>query len=259
MEIESGALGTPTTWTLVQSGAEVTGTSRRVAPFVVSDTGTITGTVTGNDVTLTWVHVLELANPNSCNPSTTQTTATMVVTGDSMTGPLVTQLPVCGSRVFGGQQYTFTRQATPLPAQPPLEPITLSVTYRQGPPPAYQLSTGCTHHFAPSALFVNMDGLPVPVRLSPVGERVLTATIAGAWPGEQWITIIDINLCPPQGSNETGPGPYVTSGVSVNGMQLSRVIQLQVPGSAAGVPALAFNLSDDGTVHQSYFVRAGGA
>ena len=235
----------PTVWTLVQSGSEVTGTSLRIAPFVVRDTGTLTGTMTGSDLKLTWVNVIELANPNSCNPSTTQTTATMVVTGDSMTGHLATRLPVCASRSFHGQQYTFRRR--PLARQSSPTPIALAVTYRHPPPPARPGSTGCTHHFSPGSLFINMDGLPSGVRLAPVGERLSRATIAGAWPGEHWIMFWDIALCPPEGAGGTGPGPFVTSGVSIDGVELTRVVQLQL-GFGDRRPALAFTLSADGAV-----------
>ena len=235
----------PTTWTLVQSGSEVTGTSLRVAPFVVSDNGTITGTVTGNDVKLSWINVIELANANSCNPSTTNTAATMVVSGETMTGHLVTRQGGCASRTFGGQQYTFTRQAIPLPPQPAPAAIALAVTYRHRRSPNFQGSTGCSHHYTPSNLFIHIDGLPSPVRLAPADERLSRATIEGAWPGEHWMMFVDTDLCP---VSEAGPAPYVTSGVSINGDELSRVVQLQFPGDADRRPALAFTLSADGTV-----------
>jgi hypothetical protein len=235
MQTESAGFDPPTFWTLVQTGTEVTGTSRRIAPFVTSDTGTLTGTATGDNVTLTWVNTVELSNPSGCNPSTTQTTATMVVTGESMTGRLVTRLPAC--RSFAAPRYTFRRAK--LPSRWPT-PIDLVVAYQQGPAAAYQLSTGCTHHYGPLHGWVQMDGLPVDVRLSAAGERLWTARIAGAWPGEHWIAIADIGLCPSNDTSDIGPGPYATSGVSVNGVPVTRVIQ--------GRLALAFNLSEDGTV-----------
>jgi hypothetical protein len=167
----------------------------------------------------------------------------MSVSGDSMTGSLFTMQPVCANRTLNGQ-YTFARQTTAVQPQPPPAPITLSVTYRQAvPSPDWSRDFGCVHHYGPADLRVYMNGLSTgTVKLSTVAERLFQATVAGAWAGDNWIRFLDVKLCSP------GKEPIPTTGVSINGVQLSRVIQLQSPGAAQPVPALAFSLSPDGTV-----------
>ena len=253
LESPAGGTGQPTTLTLVQLGANVTGTALRVAPYVVSETGTVTGAVTGTTFNLTWVNVVDFANPGFCNPSTTNITGAMTVGLYSMTGFLAPRGGTCaGHRVPAGT-YTFTRQESPLPPLRPPVPITLAVTYRPAPFPTYQIDTGCSHHYAPGSGFFNVDGV-VSIRPTPGADGLLHATIAGAWPGEHRISIYDTRLCPPNGSTSWGTAPFVTSGVSINGVQLNRVVLFRspdIPGTppAPSVPVLPFSLAADGSVH----------
>ena len=59
--LQTGLLDQTTTWTLTQSGSDVTGTATRVAAFVVSDKGTITGSVSDSTFTFGWDNITEYA------------------------------------------------------------------------------------------------------------------------------------------------------------------------------------------------------
>jgi hypothetical protein len=244
--------GQPTTLTLVQLGSDVTGTAVRVAPFVVSETGSVTGAVTGTTFNLTWVNVVDFANPGSCNPSTTTITGAITVGLYSMAGFLAPRGGTCaGSRVPAGN-YTFTRQEFPLPPQRPPVPIILAVTYRPAPFPAHQTDTGCTHHYGPGNRFFNIDGV-VSAMPTFAADGLFHATIRGAWPGEHRVSLYDTNLCPPNGTTNWGTAPFVTSGVSINGVQLTRVVLFRSPDvagqpPAASFPVMPFSLAADGSV-----------
>lgn len=139
---------------------------------------------------------------------------------------------------------------TDIPTQPtPPSPTTLSVLYQQAAPPSdWQTATGCTHQYSPLNLSVRTDwkdwGQAPNVRLDAVSERLFQGSIAGAAVGEHWLMLVDVTLCRPAGSTE----PFVTSGVSLNGVELRRVIQVQESAAASPRPALAFTVSMNGTV-----------
>jgi hypothetical protein len=235
--------GPPMIWTLVQSGAEVTGTTVRTAPFVVRDSGTVTGTASENQFKLNLVHVIETANPSGCgrNSSTTPNEGVLNVTraGDLMTGFIVRTDPrACGLRVFTGQQHTLRKQTMPLPPQPAPAPITVTVTYRPGPYVDYVRDSGCVHHNLPLHLSIFLShatGGGASGSLVDAGGGVSQGTIAGAWPGEHRISVIDIGLCPPNGQPWS---PWARSGVAVNGVPLTRTLQ----------SSLLFSLSANGSV-----------
>jgi hypothetical protein len=82
------------------------------------------------------------------------------------------------------------------------------------------------------------------IQLEGVDDPVFRATITNAPTGAHLIRFVDITLCRPNDPRE----PFVTSGVSVNNIDLTRVLELSVPGAAQPSPALAFTILGDGTV-----------
>ena len=85
------------------------------------------------------------------------------------------------------------------------------------------------------------------IRFASVGERLFQATIPDASRGEHWIRFVDTNLCLGKDPNDPTE-PFVTSGVSINDVDLTRVLSLVVPGSALPRPGIAFTVSADGAV-----------
>jgi hypothetical protein len=89
---------------LTQSGENVSGTVSRTASFVVSDRGTITGTVVGNEFRFRWVNVTDYGGESFCSVVTTVITGGLTIVGTSMSGPTSSMIqPPCAARVSLGQ------------------------------------------------------------------------------------------------------------------------------------------------------------
>ncbi|MDP3939331.1 MAG: hypothetical protein Q8R92_14500 [Deltaproteobacteria bacterium] len=98
--------------------------------------------------------------------------------------------------------------------------------------------THCIHSYAVSDLVLYTSWGPS-VSLEPIEGRRLAARLEAVSAGErQWVMLYDIALC----DIDPGREPLVTRGLSANGVQLTRVIQVD------GHPALSFSVSPDGTV-----------
>ena len=96
----------------------------------------------------------------------------------------------------------------------------------------------CYHHGAPMHLMVT-GSWGETSKLDEVGTRLFRRTFTGVPASQdQWLTLFDINLC------ATDAGPLVRTGVSVNGIALTRTVT-----NPSGVPALAFYVDAYGKVH----------
>jgi len=98
---------------LSQTGETVNGTLSRTASFVVSDTGTLTGTVMGNAFTYALVQVTNYGGPNPCAVITTVITGHFTVADTSMTGrtqSIIEGPPQCTGGRPGLVESTWTKQ-----------------------------------------------------------------------------------------------------------------------------------------------------
>jgi hypothetical protein len=93
------------TWTLIQRGNDVSGTTLGVNP-AFTYRGTITGAVNENRFKFEWIIPQSLPDGTPCGP--TRATGTMTVSGDSMSGR-ITDSPGCGGRI-GITDHTLIRQ-----------------------------------------------------------------------------------------------------------------------------------------------------
>jgi len=110
MENPIGVTDQTTRWELSQSGSKVTGTSSRTAPFLVSDTGTIAGGVSGASFTLQWDTTTDFGGSGACRVVTTSTTGLLTIADNSMTGVLTsTPQPPCASR-SSATEYSFRKR-----------------------------------------------------------------------------------------------------------------------------------------------------
>jgi hypothetical protein len=104
-----GVTGQTTVWNLTQTGSRVTGTSSRTVDFVVRDTGTITGEVSGVMLTFRWDNTTD-AGSGACQKVTTVSTGTLTITATMMTGTISTvPQPPCEGRVSVAQ-HSFRRR-----------------------------------------------------------------------------------------------------------------------------------------------------
>jgi hypothetical protein len=118
--------------------------------------------------------------------------------------------------------------------------VPIALRYR-GPapgsiPPPTILDGSCYHHSAPLNLVVSTSW-GAQGRLEPSGPETYELTFDNVPTGvDHWISFLDIALCP------TGRALWVTAGVSVNGVALSRVDE------AEGRARLRFRLDRKGKV-----------
>jgi hypothetical protein len=105
-----GVTGQVTMWILTQSGSRVTGTSSRTVDFVVRDTGTITGEVSGVMLTFRWENTTDGGGTGTCQRATTVSSGTLTITPTVMTGTISTvPQPPCEGRVSVAQ-HSFRRR-----------------------------------------------------------------------------------------------------------------------------------------------------
>jgi hypothetical protein len=127
------------------------------------------------------------------------------------------------------------------PVTPPITATTILVEYlgpdtSSLPPP---LDPMCPHHYAPVNLRLETSW-GATGRMESVGNRLYRYTFSGVPVGQDhWLTLFDIDLC----RDASSSGPLVRSGVSVNGIPLTRTTT-----TPAGVPALAFHVDARGVV-----------
>ena len=99
LENPTGVTDQSTLWELHQSGSSVTGTSLRTAPFLVSDTGAISGVVSGSAFTLQWETTTDYGGSGACRLVATSTTGTLTIAAGAMKGTLTSSpQPPCISR-----------------------------------------------------------------------------------------------------------------------------------------------------------------
>ena len=96
---------------LAQAGETVKGTVSRTASFVVSDTGSLSGTVVGNAFTYLQVQVTDYGGSNTCHVVTTVITGHFTVADASMMGTTQSTFegPCSGGRPGRGPA-TWTKQ-----------------------------------------------------------------------------------------------------------------------------------------------------
>ena len=117
-------------------------------------------------------------------------------------------------------------------------PATLTFAY-QAPATYPPGATLCQHHFSPLNLTVTTDKGTV-THFNRAGPPY-SAALPNPGPGEHWLYVIDIGYC-----GEFGTGcPAATTGVSLNGVTLTR--QVQVPAEQ-GCVGLAYHVSAEGVV-----------
>ena len=105
-----GITNRTTTMVLTQSSSTVTGAVSTIAAFVVSDTGSISGTMVGTSFTFRWVDVANYGGSATCDVLTTFVDGTLIVADNSMTGNMSsTPQPPCATRGSSGS-YTWIRQ-----------------------------------------------------------------------------------------------------------------------------------------------------
>jgi len=98
--------------------------------------------------------------------------------------------------------------------------------------------TYCVHSYALDDLVLSTSW-GASETLEPAGERRFGARLEAVPSDEaQWVMLHDITLCDVDADRE----PVVTRGLSANGVELTRVIQVD------GHPALGFAVAPDGTV-----------
>jgi len=106
----TGVTGQTTTWVLTQAGSSVSGTSSHAAEFVVSDTGTISGDVSGLSFTCRWETITDYGGSGTCHTVRRVSTGTLTVSETSMTGTISSvPQPPCEGRAYIAQ-YSFRRQ-----------------------------------------------------------------------------------------------------------------------------------------------------
>jgi hypothetical protein len=125
------------------------------------------------------------------------------------------------------------------PAAPEPASVSLQLVYTSPSPdslPPMSPDAGmCAHHYAPSNLALETSWGETG-RLQQVTDRVYSLQSAGVPAGQDhWLSFVDITLCP------TGT-PRVTQGVTINGVELTRVID------RSGIAAMAFRLDASGRV-----------
>lgn len=110
MDNPTGVNGQTIVWTLTQSGSHVTGTSTRMADMVVSDTGTISGDVSGSSFAFRWDNTTDYGGGGTCRVVTTVSSGTLIVAGSLMAGTISSvPQPPCESRASVAE-YSFKRQ-----------------------------------------------------------------------------------------------------------------------------------------------------
>jgi hypothetical protein len=106
----TGVTGQTTVWMLTQTGSRVIGTSSRTAEFVVSDTGTISGEVSGSSFTFRWENTTDAGGSGACQKVMTVSTGALTITQTLMTGTISSvPQPPCEGRVSVAQ-HSFRRR-----------------------------------------------------------------------------------------------------------------------------------------------------